>query len=364
MISWGRRSRSVRRDHRSDRRTGRGRRVHLPRCRRRGVLGEHLDTHRHPHQLRRRVRQFRRVGRDLGGRDHRTGRRVRGELCPRRGVRLPRHRRGLLVGHHDTHRHAHQLRRRGQRSLRLVGRDLGDGTTALIGAQRASSGAGAAYVFHVAGGEGSWSSTSTPTATLTDSAGAAGRPDGLLGRDLGLTELPLWSRMASELDAAPLRLPRCRGGLLVEHLDTNRYPHELRRVRRRPARRRGRDLGSTGPPRSLAQNSSRRITSSTSPGRGRGRTPQPRPRRSATRSPLAQSWPSRLTGQWLWSASRARTGIPAPWTCIRGPDRRRGPAPPRRRRRNQLRPCGGGRSPATRSRSRRMARPPWWAQRA
>ncbi len=48
-----------------------------------------------------------------------------------------------------------------------------DGTTALIGAQRVSSGAGAAYVFHVAGGEGSWSSTSSPTATLTNSAGAA-----------------------------------------------------------------------------------------------------------------------------------------------------------------------------------------------
>jgi hypothetical protein len=47
----------------------------------------------------------------------------------------------------------------------------GDGTTALVGAPTVSSG-GAAYVFHVAG-EGSWSSSSTPTAVLTNSGGGA-----------------------------------------------------------------------------------------------------------------------------------------------------------------------------------------------
>ena len=48
-----------------------------------------------------------------------------------------------------------------------------DGTTALIGANEANSYKGAAYVFHVAS-EGSWAgSMSTPTATLTNSAGSA-----------------------------------------------------------------------------------------------------------------------------------------------------------------------------------------------
>ena len=47
-----------------------------------------------------------------------------------------------------------------------------DGTTALIGAAGVSSGTGAAYVFHVAS-EGSWASSSTPTATLTGPDGAA-----------------------------------------------------------------------------------------------------------------------------------------------------------------------------------------------
>ena len=51
-----------------------------------------------------------------------------------------------------------------------------DGTTALIGAfgaNAASSDTGAAYVFHVSS-EGSWASSSTPTATLTNAAGASG----------------------------------------------------------------------------------------------------------------------------------------------------------------------------------------------
>ncbi len=49
-----------------------------------------------------------------------------------------------------------------------------DGTTALIGTpyQQGNLGAGAAYVFH-ASSEGSWSSSSSPTATLTNSAGAS-----------------------------------------------------------------------------------------------------------------------------------------------------------------------------------------------
>ena len=48
-----------------------------------------------------------------------------------------------------------------------------DGTTALIGASLGTSGgsaAGAAYIFHAAS-EGSWATTSTPTATLTNAAG-------------------------------------------------------------------------------------------------------------------------------------------------------------------------------------------------
>ncbi len=48
-----------------------------------------------------------------------------------------------------------------------------DGTTALIGAPGVNNSAGAAYVFHVAS-EGSWASSSTPTATLTHSSGASG----------------------------------------------------------------------------------------------------------------------------------------------------------------------------------------------
>jgi virginiamycin B lyase len=51
-----------------------------------------------------------------------------------------------------------------------------DGTTALIGAANAngvSSDTGAAYVFHVPS-EGSWATSSTPTATLTNAAGASG----------------------------------------------------------------------------------------------------------------------------------------------------------------------------------------------
>ncbi len=47
-----------------------------------------------------------------------------------------------------------------------------DGTTAFVGATNAYNAAGAVYVFHVAS-EGSWASTSTPTATLTNAAGDA-----------------------------------------------------------------------------------------------------------------------------------------------------------------------------------------------
>jgi streptogramin lyase len=48
-----------------------------------------------------------------------------------------------------------------------------DGTTALIGAEGAGSGAGAAYIFHVSN-EGSWATSSAPTATLTSSGGYFG----------------------------------------------------------------------------------------------------------------------------------------------------------------------------------------------
>ena len=47
-----------------------------------------------------------------------------------------------------------------------------DGTTAVIGAPGVNSSTGAAYVFHVSG-DGSWVTSSTPTATLTNSAGAS-----------------------------------------------------------------------------------------------------------------------------------------------------------------------------------------------
>jgi FG-GAP repeat len=47
-----------------------------------------------------------------------------------------------------------------------------DGTTALIGAWGVDSDRGAAYVFHTTS-EDAWASTSTPTATLTNSAGSA-----------------------------------------------------------------------------------------------------------------------------------------------------------------------------------------------
>ena len=46
----------------------------------------------------------------------------------------------------------------------------GNGTTALFGAQSANFSEGAAYVYHVSS-EGSWDSSSAPTATLTNSAG-------------------------------------------------------------------------------------------------------------------------------------------------------------------------------------------------
>lgn len=48
-----------------------------------------------------------------------------------------------------------------------------DGTTALIGAERQGGYTGAAYVFHVSTAT-SWSSSSTPTASLTNSSGASG----------------------------------------------------------------------------------------------------------------------------------------------------------------------------------------------
>jgi hypothetical protein len=48
-----------------------------------------------------------------------------------------------------------------------------DGTTALIGATGAGSGAGAAYVYHVAS-EGSWATSSVPSATLTNASAGTG----------------------------------------------------------------------------------------------------------------------------------------------------------------------------------------------
>jgi hypothetical protein len=48
-----------------------------------------------------------------------------------------------------------------------------DGTTALVGSTGASSGAGAAYVFHTSAAN-AWATSSTPTATLTVSTGSSG----------------------------------------------------------------------------------------------------------------------------------------------------------------------------------------------
>jgi len=48
-----------------------------------------------------------------------------------------------------------------------------DGTTALVSAPGVDKGKGAVYVYHVSG-PGSWASSSTPAATLTNSSGAAG----------------------------------------------------------------------------------------------------------------------------------------------------------------------------------------------
>ena len=53
-----------------------------------------------------------------------------------------------------------------------------DGTTAVIGALGVNSNVGAAYVFHVSG-EGSWATSSTPTAILTNSGGASGSDFGV-----------------------------------------------------------------------------------------------------------------------------------------------------------------------------------------
>jgi hypothetical protein len=58
-----------------------------------------------------------------------------------------------------------------------------DGTTALIGAWGVDSDRGAAYVFHTTS-EDAWASTSTPTATLTNSAGSA---EDNLGWSLGFS---------------------------------------------------------------------------------------------------------------------------------------------------------------------------------
>ena len=53
-----------------------------------------------------------------------------------------------------------------------------DGTTALVGADQVDSGKGAVYVFHVST-DGSWASTSSPLATLTNSTDASGDYFGL-----------------------------------------------------------------------------------------------------------------------------------------------------------------------------------------
>src|SRR5205823_883332 len=59
-----------------------------------------------------------------------------------------------------------------------------DGTTALVSADGVGHFKGAAYVFHVSDG-GSWASTATPTATLTNKPGPA--PEQFFGRSIALS---------------------------------------------------------------------------------------------------------------------------------------------------------------------------------
>src|SRR5581483_10381238 len=95
-----------------------------------------------------------------------------------------------------------------------------DGTTALVGAAQVGpnhveTGAGAAYVFHVPT-EASWSTTSSPTATLTKSGGATGDWLGYsvaLSAD-GMTSLVGAPQVSSGTGAAYLYLTgACNGGL-------------------------------------------------------------------------------------------------------------------------------------------------------
>ena len=84
-----------------------------------------------------------------------------------------------------------------------------DGSTALIGAPGVSTKTGAAYVFHVSG-EGSWASSSSPTATLTNSGGSE-------HDDLGWS-VALSSGGTTALIGAPPRVGNLKGAAYVFHV--------------------------------------------------------------------------------------------------------------------------------------------------
>ena len=101
-----------------------------------------------------------------------------------------------------------------------------DGTTALIGAYGVHSYAGAAYVFH-ASAEGAWASSSTPTATLTNGSGATGDPFGhsvAISSD-GTTAL-ISATGCEQLRGRGVRIPRIRGGRVGVELQPDRDAHQ------------------------------------------------------------------------------------------------------------------------------------------
>ena len=141
-----------------------------------GILGFRVvDPDGHPDQLRRRLRCLLRATPWRMSADGTTARhRGRGrELVTGNGLRVPRRWR-RIVGHlFGTDSHTDQLGRRFGSEFGISVALTADGTTTVIGAEGVSSSTGRqAYVFHVAG-EGAWATSSAPTATLTNSAGAS-----------------------------------------------------------------------------------------------------------------------------------------------------------------------------------------------
>ena len=107
-----------------------------------------------------------------------------------------------------------------------------DGTTALIGAYGASSGTGAAYVFNAAS-EGPWATSSAPTATLANSAGSRRRLIRLLGGDVVRRDHRPHRRPRGQLGhGRGLRVPRLGRRAMGHFVDADGHPFQLRRLRR------------------------------------------------------------------------------------------------------------------------------------